>query len=145
MPATQIISDVFISMNRSLLQYVGENSPWTAANDQDVQEQLQAIVCQQRKQISRVADFLNLRLDFIDAGRYPTEYTDMQYLSLNYLLDKLIEDQAGVLREIHAGTKVCGTDASARDLLSQLEVAVATTLGSLKELAEKRKTPSTIK
>lgn len=131
------LNDLLIAMSRSLLQYTGEASPWAPSTDDAFTEQLQALVRQQQSQIARLASLLSQRMDYFDVGTYPTDYTDLQYLSLSYLLARLIRDQEAVLAKLRATAAECGSDAEARDLLQQLEVGVSQTLDSLKSLAAK--------
>lgn len=134
---TAQLNDVLIAMDRSLLQYAGEAWPWTPSTDDDVREQLLALVRQQQSQIARLADLLSRRVDYFDAGTYPTDYTDLQYLSLAYLLNRLIRDQEAVADKLNSAARSCGDDAEACELLSQLETGVAQTIQSLRELSQK--------
>jgi len=118
------------------LHYVAENSPWTPYADEESVKKLQTIVARQNAQIQRLADFIANRQGYLPGGSYPVEFTDLQYLSLAYLLKKLIPDQQHVLETLEADRAQIVTDAAARDMLTQLEVGVAENLQSLKELAE---------
>lgn len=130
------LNDAYLALSCSLLQYVGENSPWTPTTDQESVERLQTIIARQNAQIQRLADFIVNRYGFVPGGNYPIDYTALQYLSLSYLLKKLIPDQQRVLETLEANRKQIETDPGARDMLTQLEVGVAESLHSLKELAE---------
>lgn len=131
------LNDLLIALDRSLLQYTGEACPWAPSTEDAVTEQLQALVRQQQTQIARLANLLSQRMDCFDVGTYPTDYTDLQYLSLSYLLARLIRDQEAVLAKLRTTADDCGNDAEARDLLQQLQVGVSQTLESLKALAAK--------
>lgn len=129
------LNEVLIAMSRSLLQYAGEAWPWVSSTEDDVAEQLLALVRQQHTQIERLGALLAQRVHFFDHGTYPTDYTDLQYLSLSYLLKRLIRDQEAVLAELRSAAKDCEGDPEARDLLQQLEVGVSQTIKSLQNLA----------
>ena len=128
------LNQVFATLNCSLLQYVGENSPWTSSTDDAIGEQLEMTVKLQGIQIQRLADFLVNRYGFVPHVNYPAEYTDLQYLSLSYLIGRLVADQQTVLETIEAERKAITNDAGASDMLSQLEVGVAKTIKTLKDL-----------
>lgn len=133
------LNDAFVTLCCSLLQYVGENSPWAATTDQASIEKLNAVVARQKAQIQRFADFLVNRYGFVPHGTYPVEFTDLQYLSLAYLVKKMIIDQQQVLEIVEDDRKNLDNDPGARDMLSQLEVGIAKTLLSLKEMADPAK------
>jgi len=128
------LNQVFATLDCCLLQYIGENSPWTSATNEAVVEQLEMVVKLQNAQIQRLADFLVNRYGFVPRVNYPADYTDLQYLSLGYLIVRLIADQKAVLRLIESERKAISNDPGATDLLSQLEVGIAKTIQSLKEI-----------
>jgi hypothetical protein len=130
------LNDSYRTLRTSLLQYVAENSPWTPYADEASVKKLQTIVARQNEQIQRLADFIVNRQGYLPGGSYPSDFTDMQYLSLAYLLKKLIPDQQRVLETLESNRKNISNDAGASDMLSQLEVGVAENLQDLKELAE---------
>ncbi|MBD3676596.1 MAG: hypothetical protein HUJ26_24050 [Planctomycetaceae bacterium] len=140
------LNQAFVTLNCSLLQYVGENSPWTSSTDEAVAEQLDAVVKLQRAQIQRLADFIVNRHGFVPRTNYPAEYTDLQYLSLSYLIGRLIGDQQTVLKEIEQERKSLSNDPGASDMLAQLEVGVSKMIQTLKEiesrLSPKEETPA---
>jgi hypothetical protein len=128
------LNHVFAALNCSLLQYVGENSPWTSSADEAVAEQLEMVVKLQTLHIQRLADFLVNRYGYVPHANYTAEFTDLQYLSLSYLISRLVTDQQTVLETLEADRKAITNDAGASDMLSQLEVGVAKTVQTLKEL-----------
>lgn len=131
------INDILIGLSHSLLHYVGETWPWTSENERGVREQLHALITQQQHQVAKLATYLSNQGHIIDFGTYPTEYTDLQYLSLDYLLKRLIEDQEYVLKDIQTAAQDPSTDAGARSLLQQIEAGVAQTIGTLRDIARK--------
>jgi len=128
------LNQVFATLNCSLLQYVGENSPWTSGTDEAIAEQLGMVVKLQRVQVQRLADFIVNRYGFVPHVNYPVEYTDLQYLSLSYLIGRLVADQQSVLEEIESQRKTLSNDPGASDILSQTEVGVAKAIQTLKDL-----------
>ncbi len=93
------LNQLLIDLGRSLLQYVGESWPWTSATSH-AQDELQALVRRQQAGIARLASLLNERGWTIDFGTYPTEYTDLQYCALSYLLGQLIEGAVSLRGEV---------------------------------------------
>lgn len=137
MTIDQTLNDAFISLRCSLFQYVGENSPWIPSDDEAAaQATLQELITAQRRQIVKLAELMtSQKLSFIDQGTYPTEYTDLQYLSFSYLLDKIIADQQAVSSDLERAIKECGPDSEIGALLIQIRSDIATTIEELNKLA----------
>ena len=92
------------------------------------------VVKLQNLHIQRLADFLVNRYGYVPHANYTAEFTDLQYLSLAYLISRLVSDQQTVLETIETERKAITNDIGASDMLSQLEVGVAKTVQTLKEL-----------
>ncbi|MCA9083060.1 MAG: hypothetical protein KDA81_03350 [Planctomycetaceae bacterium] len=89
-----VVNNVLIQMARSFLQYVSESSPWVRLEAVSIGEQLNILAARQRQDVADLAEFLAQREYFIDFGSFPTEYTDLQFLSLNSLFERLHHSQA---------------------------------------------------
>lgn len=137
MTIDQTLNDAFISLRCSLFQYVGENSPWIPSDDEAAaQATLQELITAQRRQIAKLAELMtSQKLAFIDQGTYPTEYTDLQYLSFSYLLDKIIADQQAVSNDLERAIEECGPGSEIGALLIQIRSDIATTIEALNKLA----------
>lgn len=136
MTIEQTLNNAFISLRCSLFQYVGENSPWMASVDEEAAHaRLQELIAAQHRQIVKLAELISEKYNFFDQGTYPTEYTDLQYLSFSYLLDKIIADQQTVSTELEAAIQEFGSDSEIGSLLTQIRSDIATTIGDLNQLA----------
>ena len=82
---------LLINLGRSLLQYVEECWPWSGNETHG--NPLDALVIAQKETIARLTDLLIQRRWNIDFGSYPTEYSDLHFVALDYLLLQLIENQ----------------------------------------------------
>jgi hypothetical protein len=130
------LNDAYISLRCSLFQYVGENSPWTATDErQSAQKKLRELIESQRRQIARLADLISEQTSYFDQGSYPTEYTDLQYLSLSYLLGKIVADQQGVSKDLDRALAVYGRDTKIGALLEEIQSGISSTIDALNELA----------
>lgn len=123
------LNDLLINVGRSLLQYVGECWPWNDANTQDERQTIERLVQEQKAQVARLAEFLQEAEWPIDFGSYPTEYTDLHYVALDYLLDQLIQNQLALVEDAKAVLPVCEGDAEAKHLVGDV-LAVQQTIAS---------------
>lgn len=130
------LNQLLITMGRSLLQYMGDAWPWTSANEQEVREKLDELVVRQRKQIARLSQLLERRDWAIDFGTYPTEYTDLHYVALDFLLARLVDNQKAVVAAIETAQRACGEEGPARDLLEQILADQRESLTELERLAK---------
>lgn len=83
------INSVLISLSRSFLQYVSESWMWVDDSAKSIGEQVSVLAARQRQDVADLARLLQDREWSIDFGAYPTEYTDMQFLSLSALFNQL--------------------------------------------------------
>lgn len=104
-------------LHRSLLQYVGECWPWTSDLDgQELRAGLQALVITQKQDVARLVDILTDAGWVIDYGTYPTEFTDLHYVSLAYLLKQLLTQQTLLISSLESLVSASEAD-SVRELL----------------------------
>lgn len=137
MPLTshnQELNRLLIDLGRSLLQYVGECWPWTSATS-SAQGALEKLVRKQQAGVGKLFDLLNRRGHVVDFGAFPTEYTDLHYCALSFLLGQLIADAKGLVDEIAALQVRCSGDAEATAILGDLASSQAAILSELKSLA----------
>lgn len=133
-----VLADVVIDLSRCLLQYVGESWPWTDGDEAE-QQVIDNLVARQQQSVAKIADILLCRRKYIDFGAYPTEFTDLQYLALDHLLDQLVTTERALVDAIgQAVTAVSGDDEAQAALESALTVE-RENLGRLEELAASRK------
>ncbi|MDB5339533.1 MAG: hypothetical protein JWN70_5152 [Planctomycetaceae bacterium] len=101
------LNSLFVLLHRSLLQYLGECSPWTA-EDSHQGETLAAIrdiVTRQKQDETLLADTLLESGWVIDCGGYSTSFTDLHYVSLKYLLKQVIISQTNIVKAFEAAAQ----------------------------------------
>jgi hypothetical protein len=80
--------------SRSLLQYLADAVPWTAAEDQDTWARLRRLIEEDREALAALARLLRRhRLAPPYLGPYPEPFTTLNDLSLDRLLPLLVEHQ----------------------------------------------------
>ena len=131
---------LLINLGRSLLQYVEACSPWSA--DKTQCNSLDALVMTQKDNVARFADLLNQRRWNIDFGSFPTEYSDLHFVALDYLLLQLVVNQEALIADIEQTQKKIAGDAPALELLSEILSSERDILTKLKELSKPRSSGS---
>jgi len=132
------LNDLLIDLGRSLLQYVGESWPWTGYDEADEQAAIDTLVAEQKASVQALAELLVAREHFIDPGSYPTEYTSLHYVALDYLLSQLVAEQRELVEECAALSGEAHDDPEAGPLLAQIADQAAAHLTRLEALAARR-------
>ena len=118
---------------RSLPLFLTEAVPWTHRGDERATSVLLDIVAGQRDLSNRIAAELEQRGWPLDVGEYPMEFLDLHFLSLDFLLQRLVENQQ---REVDAIARLCtevNEDPVALDLAQE---ALGSAKGYLESLME---------
>jgi hypothetical protein len=85
-----ILEQAFRRECRSLAQYLGESWPWTRRKHGAAQDLLRAIIDDERRWAARLADLIEQAGGVPAPGNYPTEFTELHYLALGFMLDRLV-------------------------------------------------------
>jgi hypothetical protein len=89
-----LLQDIVRRTGRSMLQYVGEAYPWASEDEQLLLAKLRGIVDDEERTTEELARFLRRRrvpLPYL--GAYPEQFSSINYVSLDYLLPKLLDYQ----------------------------------------------------
>jgi hypothetical protein len=138
-----LLNNVLIQMSRSFLQYVAESSPWVRAEVSSLDNQIQVLAERQRQSVGRIVELLTAREHFIDFGSFPTEYTDLQFLSLQTLIKGLKAGQQKICRQIGTAVESLRTagDAEGAEVLAQVHIFEQDTLQALGEISVELEKP----
>jgi hypothetical protein len=134
MQQNELLNQVLIVMGRSLLQYSAQAWPWTSNGSSGPLAAVDGLIAEQSQRIGQLADLLDARRWTVDFGVFP-DYTDLHYLSLQYVLPHLVENQRSVVREIEAVLPQCVSDTEGCELLNEILQGERATLASLEELS----------
>ena len=129
------LNTLLINLTRSLLQYVGEASPWSQDGAETEQRTIDDLVARQRAQVAALTEFLSARNWPIDFGSYPTEYTDLHYVALDYLLSQVIDNEESLVGDLEGLLETCADDAEVVSLLEPILAEQRAIVSKLKELA----------
>jgi hypothetical protein len=128
------LNDLLVDLGRSLLQYADESWPWANSGEATAERTVRAAAAEQRDHVARLADLLADRNWAIDFGGYPTDYTDLHFLSLDFFLPRLAAAQAALVTELDDAVHGCIDDPEAVTLLRDVltgERDIATRLTAL--------------
>ncbi|MFN0051885.1 MAG: hypothetical protein ACKV0T_06820 [Planctomycetales bacterium] len=133
-----ILNDLLIQVHRSLLQYTEECWPWTDLDQAAEHRAIQELAHQQRELVGRLARLLDQRQQTVDFGTYP-DWSGLHYVSLDFLLARLIDDERQLIAAIERGRSAFENDPPAATLAVELLASQRNTLKRLEELAAARK------
>lgn len=129
--------DLLSTLELSLLQYVSEAELWTDATHADATSTLGRLANGQRQSVGEAAELLARRRLLPELENFPSAYAQLHYLALDYVLDRLIEDQQGVVAVANEAIAEC-TAAKAMPDLKRIRDREAGHLAELQRLCEKR-------
>jgi len=129
-----ILNDIFAVHYRSLPRYLLDAAPWTHRGDLKATEVLGDVADDQQESCRRIAEVIVARGGTLESGEYPTVFTDMHFLSLDFLLTELIRLQQLDIETIRVGVDRLGNDPAAQGLLQECLGGAKGHLQSLEEL-----------
>lgn len=137
MSSTTDISPLIVDIGRSFLQYCAECWPWTSVTTEGARDRILQLASRQRDHVAAMIDISRERGKEIRQGTFPTEYTDLHYVSLEYLLEQLKENQAGITKMVmELGAGISG-DNELSDLLYRVGKGEEKILNGLIEVQKK--------
>ncbi len=116
MPAADaaVLEAVVRREGRSLLQYLSDAYPWTNSAGDTTPDKVRELAREERDALAGLTKFLARRRHAVPyLGAFPMAFTTMNFVSLDYLLPRLVEDgrrALDALQRDHAAL----TDADAR-------------------------------
>lgn len=136
------LNDLLVDLGRSLLQYADESWPWSHAPAHE--REARALAARQREHVARLAELLAARGWSIDFGNYPTDYTDLHFLSLAFFLPRLADAQAALVAELDEAAHSCADDPEVVVLLKDVLTGEREIAAGLKSLAATEKSATTV-
>lgn len=121
--SNKLLNDAIIAMAHSFLQYTSEASPWIQTGEEGVEQQVRVLAARQRQDVADLTALLISREYPVDFGTFPTQYTDMQFLSLEKQMGMLTTSHNHVcddLRDIITGVRGTGDEEAAMLLTAAL-------------------------
>lgn len=132
------LNSFVVSIGHSLLQYADESWPWTASAEAEIQAVLRRLAALQRQEVETLVEVLDQRGWTIDFGTYPTDYTDLQYLSLDYLLSGITSGERAILADLDEAAHACVDDSAADEVLKEVLATQRKIVERLEAVAKSR-------
>lgn len=128
------LNDLLIQIGRSFLQYVDESWPWASTAEQETRKTLEDLAASQRESVGALARLLNESGEYIDFGTYPTVYTSLHYVDVDYLLDQLVQNQELIVKACESTATAVQSDSVSANLVRDIAVAEQRRLDELRKL-----------
>ena len=128
-----VLGRLFCLLNRSLPMYLAGSDPWMQPGDQRAIKTLLDIVADQKHYAGRIAAMILEQRGLLDAGDFPMEFTELNMLSLEFLLGAMARYQRQTIVAIEQCVADL-TDAPAARLLA--EEVLGNARGHLEALEE---------
>ena len=131
------INSIIVEVGRSFLQYCGECWPWTSNETTGARERIIDLAGRQRDHVAALIELRRDRGHESSLGTYPTDYTDLHYVALDYLLDQLKENQSSIVKNVmNVGADIKG-DNELADLVYRVGKGEERILDALIDLQKK--------
>lgn len=89
-----LLTEIVSRESRSLLRYLSEAFPWVRTGASETLTRLHTVAREERDGMATLTRYLNrLRIVLPHPGSYPASYTSMNFVSLDYLIPRLVADQ----------------------------------------------------
>ncbi len=137
-----VLQRVLRRQGRSLLQYVREAFPWARAGADKALAELLDVIEEDRQALAELGRFLARRrvpLPYI--GSFPADFTTVNFVALDYLLPRLLEEQRREVGALEADL-AAAADADARAELTRLLDSKRRHLGVLGRLEAATRQPA---
>ena len=131
---SHLLMQLLVHQYRSLPMFLTEAAPWTHRGDENATRVLLDVVEGQRDLSNRIAAELEQRGCSIDLGEYEMEFLDLHFLSLEFLLQRLVENQESEVESIGRIVEQLDGDSIACNLAKEAMGAAKGYLESLMEL-----------
>lgn len=115
-----LLNHLVVDLNCSLLQFVGEVSPWTPIHANAARETLSRLLKQQQSHKEQLVELLTERRWPVEFGVYPADFTDLHFLSLKAMLPRIIENQNAIVAELDEAVHTCIDDGEALAILNTI-------------------------
>jgi hypothetical protein len=139
MQQNEVLNQVLVVMGRSLLQYSADAWPWIGSGSSAARAAVELLTAEQSGRVRQLAELLNGRGWTIDFGVFP-DFTGLHFLSLDFVLPRLVENERAVGREIETAIPKCAGDAEGAALLQEILPAERAVLARLEELSRSKPT-----
>ncbi len=115
-----LFEQLLYRMNRGLLQYVRQCSPWIGAGEEWRRARLQELATQQQRSIAAIAELLDRRGYHINWGVFPKDYAPYNYVAIKCLWTKTANFQSQLVRRLETACLEVAEDDEAAAILQEV-------------------------
>ena len=140
--SNDVLNRLYAIHNRSLPKYISYARPWPGPGAEEAWKTIELIVADQLRTIERLGEMLDACNCPVAAGEYPMSYTGLNDLSIEYLIERMIEQQKRDISNIELCVEQLNLAPMAQTLAKEALGAAKGHLDSLVELREKTHSPA---
>jgi hypothetical protein len=130
-----LLQDIVERESRSVLLYVHDAYPWTTSGEGEVVESLRRLIAAEAQAVAALGQYLvRRRLPPPLPGSYPSIYTIINFLALDYLLPRLADASRHSLDQLERDLASI-SDSEARAEVEKLAAVKRRNLAELERLA----------
>ena len=118
--ATTLLNRLLAIEYRSLPMYLRQVAPWVHRGDEPITTALDRIVRDQNEMAGRLSQLIERRGGTPELGSLRIEFTDMHFLSLDYLVERLIDEARRDIAAIERCVAPSQGDSEARELAEEV-------------------------
>lgn len=134
----KLVQQLIAMGSGSLLQYVSESSPYSADPAHTAFSRVVALAHEERDEVARLTRLLQkMHLSPPRTGSYPSHFTTMNFVTLDYLLPKLIAEHERETSQLVAALLVLDDDET-RNIVQSYHDMKRRHLDVLKDLASSK-------
>jgi len=138
--AEPILNDVLIALHRSLLAYMADASPWTGDSSAAAKEAIESEAASQAETVVGLTELLKERGFAVAFGTYP-DFSNLNYVSLDYLLKRMVKNQEGVVAACRSAAISLAAHPEDAELVREIALSEQDRLEHLKLLATGKSLP----
>ncbi|QDT64043.1 hypothetical protein [Calycomorphotria hydatis] len=116
----QLLEHLPTVLGRSLLQYLAECPPWTAGPGLEIQERIEELAAAQREDLQILVDLILRLRGLPNFGVFPLDFSDRQFLAMEFVYPELIEDQRRCIAAIETVNQQTGFISGVRPVLMKM-------------------------
>jgi hypothetical protein len=117
---TVLLNRLLQTLHRSLPMYLAEAQPWAGRGGEELRSVLTSVALDYRSYVVRLSDMILELGGPVEVGRFPTEFTDLHDLAVDYLLHRCIELQRRDLGVIQCCVESLDHDSAPRLLAEEV-------------------------
>ena len=139
--AEPILNDVLIALHRSLLAYMVDAWPWTDDHSAVAKDLIENEAASQAETVSGLTELLKERGFAVAFGTYP-DFSNLNYVSLDYLLKRVVKNQEGVVAACRSAAISLAGHPEDAELVREIEASEKDRLEHLKLVASGKSLPA---